>query len=94
MTGSIIFSMVKTRPDIAYVTSLVSRFIKNPSYQFTKIIKTILKYLKESKNREIIYSKEEKLKIDGYSDSDWTGDKESQRFISKFIFILNGRLIS
>lgn len=50
MTGSIIFSMVETRPNIAFVTSLVSRFVKNPSHQHTEAVKTILKYLKRSKH--------------------------------------------
>ena len=55
MTGSIMFSMVETRPDIAFATSLVSRFAKNPSHQHTKAVKTILKYLKGSKHRGITY---------------------------------------
>lgn len=42
MTGSLMFSMVETRPDIAYAMSLVSRFAKNPSHQHTKAVKTIL----------------------------------------------------
>ncbi len=45
MTGSMMFSMVDTRPDIAFAKSLVSRFAKNPSHQHTKVVKTILKYL-------------------------------------------------
>ena len=32
MTRSLIFSMVETRPDIAYVTFVASRFAKNPSH--------------------------------------------------------------
>ncbi len=32
MTGSIMFSMVETRPDIAFATSVVGRFAKNPSH--------------------------------------------------------------
>ena len=31
MTGSLMFSMVETRPDIAFATSVVSRFAKSPS---------------------------------------------------------------
>ncbi len=55
MTGSLMFSMVETRPDIAFATSLVSRFAKNPSNQHTEAVKTILKYLKGSKHRGITY---------------------------------------
>lgn len=41
MTGSIIFPMVKTRPDIAFTTSVISQFAKNPSHQYSKTVKTI-----------------------------------------------------
>lgn len=43
MTGSLMFLMVETRPDIAFTTSVTSRFAKNPSHLHTKAVKTILK---------------------------------------------------
>lgn len=49
MFGFLIFLIVETRPDIAFATLLASRFSKNLSYQYTEIVKTILKYLKGSK---------------------------------------------
>lgn len=42
MTGSIMFSIIETRPDIAFAISVVSRFAKNSSQQHTKAVKTIL----------------------------------------------------
>lgn len=42
MTGSIIFSMIETRPDIAFEISVVSRFTKNSFHQYSKVIKTVL----------------------------------------------------
>lgn len=94
MTGSIIFSMVKTRPDIAFATSVARRFVKNPSHQHTKAIKTILQYLKGLRNREITYKGQSKLKVEGYSNFNWAGDKKSQKSTSSFIFILNGGPVS
>lgn len=58
------FSMVETRPDIAFATSLVSRFAKNSSHHHTEVVKTILKYLKGSKHRDIIYGRKKELKIE------------------------------
>lgn len=52
MTGSLMFSMVETRPNIAYATSLVSRFAKNPSHQHTEAVKIILRYLKGSRGEK------------------------------------------
>ncbi len=46
ITGSIIFSIVETRPDISFATSVASRFAKNLGHQHTEAVKTILRYLK------------------------------------------------
>ena len=90
MTGSIMFSMVETRPYIAFATSVASRFAKNPGHQHTEAVKTILRYLKGSRERGITYGgQEELLLVEGYSDSDWAGDKESRKSTSGFIFMLN-----
>lgn len=86
--------MVETRSDITYATLLVNRFINNPSHQHTEAVKIILKYLKGLKNKGITYGGETKLNIEGYLDSNWAGDKESQRSPSGFIFMLNVESVS
>ena len=50
MTGSLMISMVETKPDIAFATSLTSRYIKNQSHLHIEAVKTILKYIKGSKD--------------------------------------------
>ena len=49
------FSIIETRPDIAFAISVVSIFAKNLFHQHIKAIKIILHYLKGSKDRSIIY---------------------------------------
>ena len=93
MTGSLMFSMVETRPDIAFATSVASRFAKNPSHTHTKTVKTILKYLKGTKDRGIVYG-QGTLTIEGYCNSDWAGDKDSRKSTSSYIFMLNGGPVS
>lgn len=63
MIESLMFSMVETRPDIAFAVSVVSRFSKNLSHQHTEAVKTILRYLKESRDRGITYGGKENLLI-------------------------------
>ena len=94
MTGSLMFSMVETRPDIAFATSVASRYTKNPSHQHIEAVKTILRYMKGSKQRGITYGGQEKLLVEGYSDSDWAEDLESRKSTSGFIFMLNGGPVS
>ena len=42
MTELIMFSMVETRPDIAFTTLFVSRFAKYPSYPHIEALKIIM----------------------------------------------------
>lgn len=93
MTGLLMFSMVETRPDIAFATSVASRFAKNPSHTHIESVKTILKYLKGTKERGIVCG-QGTLAIEGYSDSDWARDKDSRKSTSGYIFMLNGGPVS
>lgn len=67
--------------------------LKNPSHIHTEAVKTILKYLKGTKDRGIVYG-QGTLTIEGYSDSDWAGDKGSRKSTSGYIFMLNGGPVS
>ena len=67
--------MVETRPDITFVTSIASRFTKNSGHQHIEEVKTILQYLKDSRERDIIYGGQKKLLVEGYSNLDWADDK-------------------
>lgn len=81
MIGLLMFLMVEIRPDITFAISGASRFAKNPSHTHTKAIKTILKYLKGTKDQGIVYG-QGTLAIEGYSDSDWARDKDSRKSTS------------
>lgn len=70
ITGSFMCSMVETRPNITFAIFVTSCFLKNPGLQHTKAVKTILQYLKGSNKREITYSGQNKLLVEGYSDFD------------------------
>lgn len=94
MTSLLIFSMVETWPDIAFAIVVAACFAKNPSHVDTKAVKTILRYMKGSINRGITYAGKKKLLIEGYSDSDWAGNRKSQKSTFGFIFMLNGGPVS
>lgn len=50
MTRLLIFSIVKTIPDIIFFILILNKFAKNLSHQYIKIVKTIFYYLKDSRN--------------------------------------------
>ena len=55
VVGSLMFSMICSRPDLAYAISLVSRFMANPGKEHWNAVKWILRYLKGTLNYGIIY---------------------------------------
>lgn len=65
MTGPLMFSIVETRPDIAFAMSVASRFSKNPSHQHVKVVKTIFRLLKDTRDNGTTYEGEEELLIKG-----------------------------
>lgn len=73
------FLIVETRPDVAIATSVFSGFAKNSGQQHMEVVKTILKYLKESRDRRIMYDglNQDDPLVEGYSNSDWEGNKKS-----------------
>lgn len=68
--GLIMYTIVKTRIDIAFATSMVSWFAKNLSSEHFNAIDQILHYLAESRERSIIFEAEKELKLVRYLDSD------------------------
>ena len=57
VVGSLMYAMVCTRPDIAHAVSSVSRYMANPGKQHWQAVKWILRYLRGTLNRSIIYQR-------------------------------------
>lgn len=72
MTKSLMFSIIKTRPDIALTIFIINHYAKNFSFQYIKTMKIIMRYLKTMRILGITYGGEEKdgLIIKSYSDLD------------------------
>ncbi|KAL7150257.1 hypothetical protein ABFS83_05G099600 [Erythranthe nasuta] len=55
--GSIMYLMVSTRPDIAYVVSCLSRYMANPGMPHWEAVKWLMRYLRGSVRTGIGFSK-------------------------------------
>ncbi|GJT63136.1 hypothetical protein Tco_1006669 [Tanacetum coccineum] len=63
--GSIMYAMMCTRPDVSFDLSMVSRHQQNPGKGYWTAIKNILKYLRNTKDRFLVYGGEEELRNRG-----------------------------
>lgn len=63
--GSIIYTIVETQIDIAFVMSMVNCFAKNLGLDYFGIVNQILRYLASSSEKNIIFGGESKLNFIG-----------------------------
>ena len=87
--GSLIYSILCTRPDICYAIGIVSRYQSNPGLDHWIAVKHILKYLRRTRNYMLIYSGTDLNPI-GYTDSDFMSNKDSRKSTSGSVFTLGG----
>ena len=89
--GSLMYAMICTRPNISHAVGVVSRFMSNPGEEHWKTVKWILRYLHNSLNVDLCFTKKA-VKLVGYCDSDLGGDLDTSRSTSRYIFCIGGTL--
>ncbi|GKG12491.1 hypothetical protein Tco_0346728, partial [Tanacetum coccineum] len=87
VVGSIIYAVRCTRPDVVFPQNITSRFQQNPGKTYWTTMKTILKYLRNTKDMFLVYggNHEAELRVDAIAilaDSEATMDAV---WIRKFI---------
>ena len=83
-----------TRPDIAYAVSVVSQFMHCPSEEHMEAVIRILKYLKSSPGKGLMFSKNNHLEVEGYTDADWAGNISDRRSTSGYFTFVGGNLVT
>ena len=90
LVGSLIYLMTGTRPDIAFIVTLLSRFMNKPTVMQMTIARGVLKYLKGTRDFDLKFVKSQNpIQIYGYSDSDWASDCSDFMSISGYAFKCN-----
>lgn len=88
--GSLMYLMVCTRPDLAYIVGVLSRYVENPSDQHWKGVKRVFKYLKGTDNLGITFNiGSGSKKVTMYCDSDFAGDLDTRRSTTGWIAFIN-----
>ena len=94
--GSLMYSMVCTRPDLAHSMSVVSRFIANPGAEHWEAVKWIMRYIKGTLNAGLVFRNESQFseEITGFVDSDFAGNLDSRKSLTGYVFTALGGCIS
>ncbi|CAL2254987.1 unnamed protein product [Prunus armeniaca] len=93
LIGSLLY-LTTTRPDIMYATSLLSRFMQNPSQIHYGAAKRILRYLQGTIDYGIWYKPITDPRLFGYTDSDWAGSVDDMKSTSGYAFTIGSGIFS
>jgi hypothetical protein len=93
LVGRLIY-LSHTRPDVAYAVSVVSQFMHNPSESHMEAVLRILRYLKSSPGKGLMFSKHNHLEVSGYTDADWAGCINDRKSTSGYFTFVGGNLVT
>jgi hypothetical protein len=93
LVGKLIY-LSHMRPDIAYAVSVVSQFMHNPSEEHMDAVIRILRYLKSSPGKGLMLSKNDHLRVEGYTDADWAGNISDRKSTSGYFMFVGGNLVT
>ncbi|CAM8999623.1 unnamed protein product [Rhodiola kirilowii] len=93
--GSIMYVMLCTRADLAFVVSVLSRYMSNPGSKHWEAMKYLLKYLSGTRNLGLIFGQHTaSLELQCFVDSDYASNKDNRKSTTAFFFTWAGNCIS
>ena len=93
LVGKLIY-LSHTRPNIAYAVSVVSQFMHCPSEDHMDAVMRILRYLKSSPGKGLMFSKNGHLNVAGYTDADRAGNITDRKSTSGYFTFVGGNLVT
>ena len=91
--GSLMYSMVCTRPDIAHIVGVVSRYMNNLGKEHWKAVQWIHRYLRGTTSHALCFGGLDTV-LQGYVDADMAGDKDNRRSTTGYVFTIGGTTVS
>ena len=93
MVGKLIY-LSHTRPNIANAIGVVSRFMHRPQIHHMTAVMRILRYLKGTSSKGILFKKNDHLDLLAYTDAYWAGDKDDRMSTSSYFTLVGENLVT
>ena len=93
VVGSLMYVMVCSHPDLAYLGNVLGRYMEKPGKEHWKAVQWIMRYLCRSNSVCLQFGRT----IDGvvgFIDSDYVGDLDKRRSLTGYMFTIVGVAIS
>lgn len=92
--GSLLYAAKGTRPDIAYVVSLLCQYCSSASNMHWVAAKRVMRYLQGTAKIKLTYSRSANSEFIGYCDSDYAGCPDDRKSTTGFVFKLAGGAVT
>ena len=86
--------LTNKRPDICFAMNTLSQYLTDPRSVHLVAAKHILRYLKGTIDYGLKYDANQKINLEGYVDSDWTGSAINRKSTSGCCFSMRSGVIS
>ncbi|KAL0560093.1 hypothetical protein IC582_000487 [Cucumis melo] len=93
LVGKLIY-LSHTRPDISFAVSVVSQFMQAPYEKHMEAVNRILRYLKNTPGKGLMFRKTNRKTIEAYTDSDWAGSVIGRKSTSGYCTFVWGNLVT
>ncbi|XP_073313436.1 secreted RxLR effector protein 161-like [Primulina huaijiensis] len=93
LVGKLIY-LSHTRPDIGFVVSVISHFMNTPTEEHLDAAYRVLRYLKGTPDKGLLFRKSSIRKIKVYSDADWGGSPTDRRSTLGYFTFVWGNLVT
>jgi hypothetical protein len=93
LIGSMLYLVVRTRPDLALVVDVLSRFMLQPHVQHWRVVKQALRYVSDTVHLGIPYRGDDHT-VCGFCDADYAGDPDKWSSTSGYLFLMAGGAVS
>ncbi|KAL0539855.1 hypothetical protein IC582_024076 [Cucumis melo] len=93
LVGKLIY-LSHTRLDISFAVSAVSQFMQAHYEEHMEAVKRILRYLKTTPGKGLMFRKTDKKTIEAYTDSDWAGSVVDIKSTSSYCTFVWGNLVT
>jgi hypothetical protein len=94
LVGGLMYLANGTRPDLAFATGVLARFMAQPAQAHWDAAKDVLRYLVGTADMGLHYggggSAGAQPQLLGYADADFAGDKDTRRSTTGYVYLYNG----
>jgi Reverse transcriptase (RNA-dependent DNA polymerase)/gag-polypeptide of LTR copia-type len=90
LIGSLMYAMVLTRPDFAFVLGCLARYMSDPAVHHGHAAKELMRYIRSTISQKIRFGPGGDEHFVIFTDADWANDKSDRKSVSGGVGIFHG----